>query len=290
MANNIGSLYNSRNVVVGQAAGFFAPPNTLLPADSITVFDSAVWGATIIGVGAATAGTYLVTLTGGPLAAPVTTAAITWNAVASAVASAIQAVLPPGYVAVVTGTAPTWTIDITGVAADQIVVSAAVGTALTGGALVVTPPAWSACGATEQGWAVNYTPTVQDINIEEQPTPVGQQVTTSKLEFVANLAEDTVASLQLALSAAATIQAPDATHFGKTTLTLQPTLPQLAVALETQNAKGLPRRYYIPVATCATNVGQTFRRAAASRMVPVTFTSVCDLSAIQIVEITANHS
>lgn len=287
---NIGSLYDKNRVLVGQAAGFYAPADTPLPADSITVFDPVSWLSTLVTVGAASAGNFTLTALGGPLGiVGVTTANIAWNAIATAVASALNAVLPAGYVATVTGTAPNWVVQISGPGADDIAVTGT-GVALTGGAFLATASAWTPAGGTEQGWQANYAPQTSLIRIEEQQTPVAQGVDSADLTFVANLAEDSIRSLKLALSAAATVTAPDTTHFGKTRLTLQKTLPVLAVCLETQNEQQMPRRWYIPEATCATNVGVTFRRSAANRSVPVTFTSICAIDSIIIDDIQQNHT
>jgi hypothetical protein len=289
----IGSLYNTKGVLVGQAAGFIAPPDTPLPGDSISLFDETVWLATTIQLGSPSAGTWTLTLSGGPFAAPVTISAIPFGVTASALQTSIQAVLPVGYTAIVSGTgavATPFSVTITGADAKDILITGN-GATLTGGTFLVTPSPWVAAGATDQGWQNNYNPTTQNIDIEEQQTPVDQQVTTAVFTFVANLAEDTIQSLQWALSATKSVQAPGPTNvFGKTTLSLQSTLPRYAVALETQNNYGMPRRYYVPRMTCAVNSGQTFRRAAAKRMVPVTFTSIVALSQIQVVEITANHT
>lgn len=287
----IGSLYSAKGVVIGQAAGFIAPPDTPLPADTITVFDEATWIGTKLTVGAASAGTVIFTFTGGPFGAnSYASPGQAYNALASAIQTAVNAILPLGYTCVVSGTAPTWTIALVGPGAAEVITSITVGTTLTGGALVVTPSAWTPAGATDQGWTVNYNPTVNPINVEEQQTAVGQQVTAADLSFVASLAEDTVQSLGWALSATSTVQAPDSTHYGKTTLALQPTLPQVAVALETQNKYGMPRRWYVPRMTAAAAMAQAYRRAAGNRLVPVTFTSIADQSAIEMVEITSNHS
>ncbi len=70
---------------------------------------------------------------------------------------------------------------------------------------------WLQAGATEQGWQVNWNPSTQDINIDEQPTPVDQEMTTAVLQFVANLSEDTVQSWQYALNATKTVIAPTMT-------------------------------------------------------------------------------
>lgn len=301
----IGSFYNARGVLVGQAMGLYAPENTPLPADTINLFDEATWASTAVSVGAATAGAITLSLSGGPIDpgnplttnGVITTAPIAYNAPAATVAAAITTALNAAGVysltPVVTGTGSSvtpWVIALVGAAGAEVVVSAAVGTPLTGGALLLVPPAWTPCGGTEQGWQNTYNPSVQEITIEEQSTPTGRNVTTATYEFTANLSEDSMDNLKLALSAARTITAPDATHYGVDELSLTSNLPVLAVALETKNRRGYPRRYYIPGATVATNVGQTFARASKQRLVPVTFSSVCDTSLIKVRSITANHA
>lgn len=282
----IGSFYNTKGVVVGQAAGFYAPPDTPLPPDIATVFDEATWSSTTVALGVPSAGTWTLTLGGGPLAAPITVNTIAFGVTASALQALVQAVLPVGYTAIVTGTGGTFAITIVGPGAAKIIITGN-GTGLTGGTFAVTPPLWSPAGATEQGWAANYNVTTQDITIEEQTTPVGRNVTAAGYEFVANLSEDVTENLQLALSATKTVTAADATHYGVTQLALGSDLPVYAVVLETKNRFKLPRRYYIPQATCAVNVGQSFARARGQRLIPVTFTSVCPTESIVVRDITA---
>lgn len=145
---------------------------------------------------------------------------------------------------------------------------------------------WVALGATEQGWQVNWNPSTQDINIDEQPTPVDQQMTTATLQFVANLAEDTVQSWQYALNADKTTVASGSGISPKTKLVPNRTLKRYKVALETQSVDDFPVRYIVDQMTAAANVGAQFRRAAGQRLIPVTFTSVCDLSGIKRLELT----
>lgn len=287
---SIGSFYDAQGVVVGQAVGFIAAQDVALPNDTTAVFDELTWCPYGITVGAASAGTFTLTASGGPLGnTGVTTAPIAFGAAATVVAGALTAVLPVGYTAVGSGAAPTWQIAIVGPGANDILISGT-GTSLTGGAFAVVPPPWISAGATSAGWTAAYNPTVQDTNIEEQPTPVQQQVTSATLQFTADLSEDTVRSLQLGLSATSNIQAPDTTHYGKNTMSLQPTLPKVAAALEAANKFGFPRRWYIPEATCAAQMQQAYRRANGQRLIPVTITSVCALSAIKVIEITAAHT
>lgn len=289
----IGSFYNAQGVLVGQAMGMIAAADVALPADTITPFEEVTWLFTKVQLGTPSAGTWTLTLTGGPLAAPIALVAITYNVTNVALAALIQAQLPAGYTAVVTGTgaiATPFIITVTGPGSGKIVITGS-GAGLTSGTFLVTPPPWSPLGATEQGWQMNYGVSTQDINIEEQPTPVGRQLTSATFEFTANLSEDVVENLQYALNATKTIQAPDVTHYGKTSLRLQASaLPIYAVALEVKNRFTMPRRYYVPEMTCATNVGQTFARARGQRLIPVTFSSVCAAELILVDEITSNHS
>lgn len=182
--------------------------------------------------------------------------------------------------------------------ADEVLSGSAVGFVAPVGtddpadSLTVFDPAiwidpWKSAGGTEQGWQVNWAPQTQDINIDEQPTPVDQQMVTASLQFVANLSEDTVNSWGLALNADQTIIAPGAGTFGKTVLVPNGTLKRYKVVLESQTSGDMPVRYIVDEMTCAGNVGAQFRRAAGQRLIPVTFTSICPISGIKRVEITA---
>lgn len=284
---DIGELYNSDNVKVGSAMGMISPVGTPDPADSVTVFDPAVWLVTNVKLGGATGGTFTVILTGGPFATPATTAAIAFGATASAVKTAVDAILPAGYTSNVSGSAGNYNISVNGPRGGQITVTAGGGSLTGGTGVVLAASPWISAGATEQGWQVNWNPTTNDINIDEQPTPVDQQLTGATLQFVANLAEDTLQSWGLALNADKAVIAPGAGVYGKSTLTPNGTLKRYKVALETASVGDMPRRYIVPKMTCAANVGSTFRRAGGNRLIPVTFTSVCKFTDIQVVEITA---
>lgn len=292
---DIGELYDETNVLVGSAVGFVSPVGTPDPADSLTVFDPAVWLAATAVLKATTpptAGTFLLTLSGGPFAAPVNTGTIAFNAAATAVASALQAILPTGYTAIVSGGAGgPYSISFSGPLGGQIV-TAIDGTALTGGtgATTITTSPWLSAGATEQGWQVNWNPSTADIRIDEQPTPVDEQLDSATLQFVANLSEDTLTNWGYALNADKTIVAPTTTVFGKSILTPNPVLKRFKVCLESQNKGSMPRRFIVPKMTCAANVGATFKRSGTQRLIPVTFTSICKFSQIQVIDITSNHT
>lgn len=145
---------------------------------------------------------------------------------------------------------------------------------------------WLSAGATEQGWQVNWNPTTERKYIDEQQTPVDEQMTEATLQFVANLAEDVVANWQYAINADLTTVASSTGVAPKSILTPSRTLKRYKVALETQSVDDYPVRWVVDEMTCAVNVGVSFRRATGLRLIPVTFTSVCPLSGIKRVEIT----
>jgi hypothetical protein len=276
----IGSFYDTTGVVTGQAMGLFAPANTPLPADSINVFDPTVWLTNTITV-AGSSGTVTWSVGG------VSTSALAYNAPAATVQAALQALTSVGAGnAVVALSGAVYTVTLLGRASGQAITAAGA----TGATATVVNSLWTPAGSTEQGWAFNYNVSTQNVNIEEQQLPVDQKITDSTLQVTANLSEDRVRQLSLAYGTVATKQAADPTHVQKTRLTFSTNLSQLAVALETVNTYGYARRYYIPAAVSAVNVGVTFRRAAAPRLIPVTFTSVCPIEQIFIDEVEAPHT
>lgn len=270
----IGDLYNASRVKTGQAAGYFAPVNTAPPADALDItaqeFNAVWWlGQTIT-----PAASYTITVGGSP------TSTLTTSSTLLQILAALVALAPVGAGgALVGGTLAAPRIAFIGNAAG-LVATVSAGT--------ITPAApWQAFGSTEQGWQVNYNVNTNDINIEEQQTPVDRQVTDGSLQFVANLSEDTVTNMAVAYNATKTVTAAGTGQPGKTVLTLNASLTHLAVAVETENLSGLKRIYYAPDMVCAVNVGVTFRRAASQRLIPVTFTSTCPLPSISISEYTA---
>lgn len=60
------------------------------------------------------------------------------------------------------------------------------------------PTPWVAVGGTEQGVTMSYDPKVNELFIEEQPTPVLTPIDTLDISFSAIFAEDIMANIQLA--------------------------------------------------------------------------------------------
>lgn len=283
----IGQLYNAANVVVGQAACYFAPANTALPTISATVpniadpFDPTPFTSYSFIVGSATSVVF------------------TYNAVsatsltlAGTTASLVQAnvrTIPALAAAIVTANATTtgYNIVLPPVALQNGVLTY-VPTGGSGSSLV--GPLWTPCGATDQGWKFGANKSTQSITIEEQSTPVATTVTSQSISIAGSLSEDIAQTLAVAFNMLAAKTAAATTNPAYTTLTLTDTPLLYAVCLVSSNAPGLVRWTYAPVWTQLTNSSADFRRASAKHMYPVSFETVCATNQIQILDFTAPHS
>lgn len=284
MSSPLTPPYNPANVVVGDAALYVAPANTPMPADSSVLFDPTLWTGKTLTANGATAITLSVTSALGTAS----TASITTfgSETAAALQTALAALSSVG-AGKVTVTGPTGGPFVIVFDASLGGVTLAV-TASTGGSgPTVTGGLWLPAGATEQGWTLGGNTNTQDIQIEEQSTPVGTFVTSRTVTISGNLAEDVMQSWQWAWNAVKTLIAQGVGQPAVTQLALSDSLVHYAVALETGNSYGQPRRTYIPDSVATESVTTAFRRAAASRMVPVTFHSVCATNKIITREITA---
>ena len=66
---------------------------------------------------------------------------------------------------------------------------------------VVWPAGWVQVGYTDDGIDMVYTPTVKDITVDEEMSPVAKLLTEEKMSIEAKLAEATLANLNRAISA-----------------------------------------------------------------------------------------
>lgn len=148
---------------------------------------------------------------------------------------------------------------------------------------------WSYVGSTEAGVTLTFNPTVQDITIEEQPTPVGVAVSTADIQLTTNLSEETISNINLAWGNGGTIAvtAPGAGQPGKSVLTLSTNFATTSVALVGKNQLGYARVLYIPVMVSAGQVQTAFRRAAQQRLYPLTLSCVSAFNTITITDLTA---
>ncbi len=148
---------------------------------------------------------------------------------------------------------------------------------------------WAYVGGTEAGVTVTFNPTTQDLNIEEQPTPVGVAVNTATLQVTTTLSEETLANVNLAWGNGGTIAVtpPGASQPGKSVLTLSTNFANVAVALVGKNQLGFARVLSIPTVVSAGQVQTAYRRAAQQRMYPLTLNAVCPFNQITWTDLTA---
>jgi hypothetical protein len=148
---------------------------------------------------------------------------------------------------------------------------------------------WSYIGSTEAGVTLTFNPTVQNIAIEEQPTPVGVAVSTADLQITCNLSEETLTNINLAWGNGATtaVTPAGAGQPGKSVLTLSTNFQSLQVALIGQNQLGYARVLYIPDVVSAGQVQTAFRRAAQQRLYPLTLSAICPFNSITWTDLTA---
>jgi hypothetical protein len=189
---------------------------------------------------------------------------------------------PPNYVTgnVVYGTGILFTAVVgTAVPSDQ---NLGVGSAWTG-------LGWAYVGATEAGVTLTFNPTVQNINIEEQPTPVAVAISTADLQITTSLSEDTIGNVNLAWGNGGSIAVtpPGAGQPGKSVLTLSTNFQTMAVALVGKNNLGFARVLSIPVVVSAGQVQTAYRRAAQQRLYPLTLTAICPFNQITWTDLTA---
>lgn len=289
----IGDLYNANNVVVGQAATWFAPKNTPLPSfvrgvglitgwNQADPFDPGYFASYLLTNSGATAFTITVTIDSKTyVTSSLTVAGLT----AAAIRAALDVALTPlgattGFAAV-TGAASPWTVVLKGPAAGGTITCQG-----TGGTVAATNPLWVPCGATDQGWQFGAAKSTQTINIEEQSTPVAMTVTSQQVTLAAALSEDITRTLNLALNAQSAATAPATGVAGYDAVTLTDNVLSYAVACVMANPEGFGRIIYAPQWTQLNNAAVNLRRASDKRTYGVQFQTVCATNLIQIINFT----
>lgn len=157
-----------------------------------------------------------------------------------------------------------------------------VGSSWTGGG-------WSYIGATDAGVTLTWTPSVVDVSIEEQPTPVAKIVDKATFEVSFNFSEETLSNINTAYGAAGTIAvtAPGAGQPGKSVLSLSLNFPTLACAILGKNELGFATVISIPGIMSSGTVATSYRRAANQRLYPCTFGAVCAFTSIEWIKLTS---
>lgn len=148
---------------------------------------------------------------------------------------------------------------------------------------------WAYVGATEAGVTVTFNPSTQNINIEEQPTPVGVAVNTADLQVTCSLSEETLANVNLAWGNGGTIAVTPAGagQPGKSVLTLSTNFQTMACAVVGKNQQGFARVLSVPTVISAGQVQTAYRRAAQQRLYPLTLSAICPFNQITWTDLTA---
>jgi hypothetical protein len=148
---------------------------------------------------------------------------------------------------------------------------------------------WNYVGGTLDGVTLTFAPTVQNILIEEQPTPVGVAVSTADLTITCNLSEETLANVSMAWGNSGTFATTNAgaSQPGKQVLTLSTVFPSLSVALIGKNQSGYARVLYVPTMISAGQVATAYRRAAQQRVYPLTLSAICPFNSITWTDLTS---
>lgn len=152
-----------------------------------------------------------------------------------------------------------------------------------------TTPAWSYVGATEAGVTTNFNPSMTDLMVEEQITPVASVPSSATYEVTLSMSEETLTNINLAHGGGGTITttAAGTGQPGKQVLTFSSTFPYLACAVLGRNKLGYPNVFYIPKIQSIGQVQTAYRRAAQQRLYPVTMHALCPVEQIQLINITA---
>jgi hypothetical protein len=149
--------------------------------------------------------------------------------------------------------------------------------------------AWTYVGATDQGVQNAFTPNMSNIQIEETPIPTASLVSTATFQITSTLSEETLSNVNLAYGGGGSITntSAGAGQPAKQVLKLSTNFATLAAAMLGTNEFGYPRVYYVPKINSAGTVTTNFRRAANARLYPITLNALCDLSQIEVIDITA---
>lgn len=150
---------------------------------------------------------------------------------------------------------------------------------------------WVYIGGTVGGVELKNAKKSVDINIEEQSSPVDTKIDTQTVTFSAQLSEETIANIKLALGGGtATVTAPGISNVGKTRLALSDTMDFLSVGVDVLNDFGFWTRWYVPLVKSVGSLDVKFLRAKSQRVYTLDLASICATSAISVTEMTAPHS
>lgn len=148
------------------------------------------------------------------------------------------------------------------------------------------PAPWRFIGATEEGVSQSFERDITDHRVEEQSAVVLQTVNTSALTYTGSIAEHTLENMVLSFGTGAIESVPGAPA-GSTIrrLRFSDDLNYLALLFEGKGPDGKFYRYYIPRITSTATSETSHRRSESKKLLPVTFTAVCEMKDVFVDEI-----
>ena len=148
---------------------------------------------------------------------------------------------------------------------------------------------WVPPGATSEGLNFRFQRSTQDVNVEEQLTPVQVNTTGLDISMEMVLSEDSMETMAVAYGSGSIVTVPAASGtMGKKTLTIGSDLDTFAFGFETQNEFGFFRRVLIPSVVSVGQAETLYRRAQDARRYAVSFRVLCAPEEIIVIDKTAN--
>jgi len=147
---------------------------------------------------------------------------------------------------------------------------------------------WVPVGATEEGLNFRFSRDTEDINIEEQLTPVDVVTTGLDISFDIVLSQDTLETMAIAYgSGTITVTAPASGVTGKSELKIGSDMDSFAFGFEGVNEVGMARRVFVPEVLSVGTIETMYRRAADARRYATSLRCIAPPEDIKVVNITA---
>jgi hypothetical protein len=147
---------------------------------------------------------------------------------------------------------------------------------------------WLPVGATQEGLNFRFQRSTQDVNVEEQLTPVQVNTTSLDISMDMVLSEDSMETMVYAYGGGSIVTtAAGVGQIGKKELTINSDLDLYAFGFETQNEFGFFRRVLVPAVVSVGQAETLYRRAQDARRYAVSLRVICAPEEIDIVEKTA---
>lgn len=149
------------------------------------------------------------------------------------------------------------------------------------------PAAWQYIGATEEGVSQSFERDITDHRVEEQSSVAQQTVNTSALTYTASLAEHTLEHMVLSFGTGSieSVAGPAGATIRR--LRFSDELNYMSMLFEGRGPDGAFYRYYIPRISSTATSETAHRRSESKKLLPVTFTAICEMGEVFVDEIKA---